>query len=926
MYLQAIFLILLLNYNFSFSQDQKKDESLKNTIVIKIDPAYKNICLHESINNTAIQNIFDAIKTTKIEKMFPNAILPLKGNFFQTDITTIYKIEYSSGLEPEKVSAWIRKINIIMYAHPYYVPHVLSYIPDDPLNVNQYYLDNIKAYDAWGLVGGKGDSSIVIGITDTGIDLTHEDLIDNINYNFEDTIDGIDNDNDGYIDNFFGWDVANWDNSPQVETSPSINVYTRNHGIWVAGMAAARTDNGIGVSGTGFRSKFLPIKILNSDGIINSGYEGIVYAADHGCAIINCSWGGSTGHPFGQDIVNYATFNRNCLVIAAAGNKHEYDILYPAAYNNVLSVTGTNSADISTHSYNIHVDISAPGQNIFSPDINNTYWSAFSGTSYSSPIVAGCAAIVKSFFPNYRPQQIAERLRATSDNIDSINPEHAYLIGKGRANLYRALADSTAHSVRFENIEIEQAYDGIIPGEELEIKGIFINYLDSVSNLTVTITTDNPYLEIMTAENTLSLMKELDTIDNYTSPFIIKILDNVPYDEKIILKMNYSSSEIGYSDYQFIELDANLSYRNIDTNNISTTLTSIGRIGYNYSLSQGEGFRYKDGESILYEAGIMIASSNEISSVSVRDEYNFKINSAVKEISINATTHEPDIALQSVFSEQIDQNNFNVDVINRAFAWKKPGHENYIIVEYDVINKNAFPISNFYFGIFADWDIVNPFNNKTSYNLEKRLSYSYYNDGGYELYAGISHLSDLQGFKYSIDNVAGGNGGIDISDNYSKEEKYISLSNNRYEAGINGNDVVDVISFGPSYIGSGDTITYAFAMMAGETLYTLLQTAESAKQMYDSIKTSVNHQENTASFDFNIMQNDGRIKIAITGNESDFTVSIYNSYGQELLKAGAIGKMAEFSSKEYSSGVYIVEVYNGKQKLRKKFVLLHTSN
>ncbi|GAI36367.1 unnamed protein product, partial [marine sediment metagenome] len=130
---------------------------------------------------------------------------------------------------------------------PHYLPELL-YTPDDPLNIYQYYLDTIKAYDAWEIC--KGDSNIVIGITDTGVDIDHEDLQGNIYYNYNDPINGIDDDNDGFIDNFRGWDLGENDNNPQWE----IN----DHGVVVTGIAGARTDNGIGISGVGFKSRFLP--------------------------------------------------------------------------------------------------------------------------------------------------------------------------------------------------------------------------------------------------------------------------------------------------------------------------------------------------------------------------------------------------------------------------------------------------------------------------------------------------------------------------------------------------------------------------------------------------------------------------------------------------------------------------------------------
>ena len=114
----------------------------------------------------------------------------------------------------------------------------------------QFHLAQINVYDAWNVT--KGDEDIVIGIIDTGADLDHEDLVGNLYLNADDPIDGEDNDGDGYIDNYYGWDFADNDNSPEADGST--------HGTGVSGIAAAATDNNIGIAGIGFKTKFMPIK------------------------------------------------------------------------------------------------------------------------------------------------------------------------------------------------------------------------------------------------------------------------------------------------------------------------------------------------------------------------------------------------------------------------------------------------------------------------------------------------------------------------------------------------------------------------------------------------------------------------------------------------------------------------------------------
>ena len=190
-------------------------------------------------------------------------------------------------------------MKITEYVEPYYLPK-LTYTPSDTITDNQRYLDLMEAENAWDIT--KGDTTIVIGITDTGWDTSHPDLLDNVKINYNDPINGVDDDNDGYIDNYIGWDLGMDDNDAMWESSA--------HGTNVSGIAAAATDNVTGIAGVGFNTKFMPIKISNSVGVLTRAYQGVVYAADHGCFIINCSWGSFVPSQFGQDIIDYATIKK----------------------------------------------------------------------------------------------------------------------------------------------------------------------------------------------------------------------------------------------------------------------------------------------------------------------------------------------------------------------------------------------------------------------------------------------------------------------------------------------------------------------------------------------------------------------------------------------------------------------------------------
>ncbi|MDD2413388.1 MAG: S8 family serine peptidase, partial [Bacteroidales bacterium] len=260
--MKQFFLSIFLSF-FSFvAMSQNVYDSnaglIDNTLILKIKEEYRFHSAGNNIENARFQMIAHELGVVSLKKIFPfaKALQEKKNQWGETlvDLSLIYELKYDSPVSLRKAQSMISNIGIFEYVDfkHFYKP---MNVPNDPNNGSQYHLNTIRAYDAWDI--SKGDSSVVIAIIDTGMDFNHLDLKDNVAYNYADVIDGIDNDNDGYIDNFRGWDFGTDDNNPQI-------VYG-GHGVFVAGLAAAHTDNGIGISGVGYNSRFLPIKIANAD-------------------------------------------------------------------------------------------------------------------------------------------------------------------------------------------------------------------------------------------------------------------------------------------------------------------------------------------------------------------------------------------------------------------------------------------------------------------------------------------------------------------------------------------------------------------------------------------------------------------------------------------------------------------------------------
>jgi subtilisin family serine protease len=309
---------------------------------------------------------------------------------------------------------------------------------------------NIQAPEAWDIETGSPD--VVIAIIDSGIDYTHPDFAGKI-WNNTDEIpnNGIDDDNNGYIDDVIGWDFAYNDNDPKDELG---------HGTMCAGVAGAATNNGIGIAGIGWNCKIMPVQVYTKEGSYNPTKvaNAIKYATDNGAIVISMSLGSDVSSDVLLDAVNYA-HSKGVFLCAAAHNYDSSAKMYPAAYENVTAVAATNQKDKRCtpqdwgaglgSNYGDWVDIAAPGNLIYTTmptyHVNgNDYWGYKQnydyvwGTSISAPMVAGAAALLLSKNPSLTPDEVKALL---CSNVDPYNSDQ--YIGTGRLNVYKALAALT---------------------------------------------------------------------------------------------------------------------------------------------------------------------------------------------------------------------------------------------------------------------------------------------------------------------------------------------------------------------------------------------------------------------------------------------------------------------------------------------------
>ncbi len=890
-----------------------------NTIIIKVKPEYRSSCSENDIQIIALQKLINQFSIVEIKKMFPHDVPPLREFNEQgkkmVDLSLIYILHYKGDGNLVKIINQFLHSGIVVYAEPKFIPHTQS-TPNDPSIGNQYFLTNIQAYSAWNI--SQGDTNVVIGITDTGTDTDHPDLASNIKHNYADPINGLDDDGDGYIDNFTGWDVGENDNDPLVGTCGNCS-----HGSHVSGCADAVTNNGIGVASPGYNCKFLPVKIADASGALTQAYEGIRYAADHGCQIINCSWGGSGGGQAGQDVINYATYNKNSLVVVAAGNNNSNLPFYPGSFDNTLGVAATTQSDVkaSFSNYGNSIDVCAPGSGIYSTIYDNTYANE-SGTSMASPIVAGCAAIVKSFFPTYTARQIGERLRATCDNIDAIsgNIPYANMLGKGRVNLYSALTNLNAKSVRMDNISIVDSNNNILQlGDTMRIVGDITNYLNATTNLSVTLSTTSSYVTILDGNTLVGAIPTLATTNNILDPFVVQINPSTPLNSIVTFKLQFNDGS--YSDFQYFNVTLNVDYINIEINDIHTTNTSKGRLCFNSENSiDGLGFDLNQTGNLVYESGFMVGISGAVSD-NVRGATSGLTDDDFMPLALiqqNVPSVWSDFDTHGVFNDSKSPNKLGLTISHRSMSWSQVPNNKFHIFEYTIKNTGLVPYNNLFAGIFNDWDIQNYSNNKINEDPTLKLGYAYCTDAA-GLYAGVKLLTNGGFTHYGVDNITGGSGGADLSNGYDDADKFTTLSTNRATAGgaTTGNDVIDVVSTGPFTLAINDSVVVAFAMVAGQDLADIQSSAQQAQIKYD-LATAIKENNNSSILSANPYPNPTNDNVLLPyylKNSTTLMLSVYDVTGK-LVMEHALGIInsgehsIQISLAGLPSGLYHYRLYS----------------
>lgn len=692
--------------------------------------------------------------------------------------------------------------------------HSIDSPPNDPYYPLQWYLHKINAIPAWDVA--LGDSSVTIAIVDIGVNLDHNDLQRNrwVNYPEKNGVPGVDDDGNGFIDDVHGWDFYDDDSDPR---SGGIDV----HGTHVAGLAAAVTDNGFGISGVSWNCRYMAVRV--GGGIsIRYGYEGVIYAAASGADIINLSWGSNTPSNIERITIEYAN-QMGALVIAAAGNRQNSTTPfnhYPAAYENVMGVAAVDTSDklANLSNYNSWVDISAPGIDILST-VSNGY-GILSGTSMATPIVSGAAALLKSMHPNWTHEQLRLQLMLSSDPIDNLNPRFADSLGYGRLNLYRALADRqpgfqiadfSATDGQFSN------HNGIIdPDEDVELVIELKNLLLKPANVSGWISSKGAYLDIDEFVVDFGIIDPGESVVNAQMPFQGHIYRLAQKGRIINCELNLTIDVVRRQSIPF-SFTVQPPYVNHNNGNIILTVTNFGAFGYwDYleNTTPGEGMRFpKDGLNGLFHGSLMISTApGKVSDCAFGD------SSLIRRDFVSSTNDfhiQTDDENRQISISKIADTREHIEVGQKVISYPHSPDDDYVFVEYTIKNKDLFDLDSVLVALFLDWDIVNPSNNNyCKWDEDSQLGWMGYNGGGFPVF-GAALLDQNTGFQVAVNNNEDWPDGK--WERWSDNAKYQLMQQgfSRAETAESG-DCSQLIGSERLSIAVNDSLVITFAILAGE--------------------------------------------------------------------------------------------------------------
>jgi len=410
-------------------------EYAPNEVLVRFDPGRAKPALTDSL--------FARLGLSDPAEVIPPAGRSRRARTARETLGAWWKYRLDGALDPAAVADSLNRVSGVT-AQPNYLYRSFATPPNDPEWPNQWSAQMVGLEAVWQKARSEAQDSVIVGIIDSGVDYQHPDFAPRIWRNAAEVngVPGVDDDGNGYVDDYVGWDFTDApdlpakgdyrdrDNDPMDESG---------HGTNVAGVVAAAINNGVGMAGIGVTARIMALR-AGADLIFGGGFleedditAAMIYAVENGAKIINMSFGDVVSSPLMRDVVRYADAG-GVVLVAAAGNESKPFLLYPAAYDETIAVGATTDADAraSFSSYGENLDLVAPGMNILTTRRGGGY-TRNGGTSFAAPCVSGAAAIILSLAPYLTPSQVRSMLR--TGVVDLGSPGWDMETGFGRLDL-----------------------------------------------------------------------------------------------------------------------------------------------------------------------------------------------------------------------------------------------------------------------------------------------------------------------------------------------------------------------------------------------------------------------------------------------------------------------------------------------------------
>ncbi len=865
-------LILMISVGFLHQADgMYQDEVLQGRVLVQFVEGVAITADHAKTGFTFFDEAASSINVQSIEQAFPmvealasERRLSLAGR----SLLRVFVVKYSSQVDARKVARVLMRSPHVEIAEPQYVS---SYgagdlttrfnvsgsegsqkaIPNDSLYGNQRHLRRLEMEAAWEVIKGY-EGNTVIAIVDGGTDWRHKDLYGNLWINENEIPDnGIDDDNNGYVDDIRGWNFANDSNDPTgLAETPRGGM----HGTATAGIAAAVTNNQRGIAGSSWNAKFMPINVScrRTEGACFDK-QGVLYAAASGADVISTSFGTSQYSAIAE-LVYRTVVESGAVIVASAPNglaNMDTDPHYPASYSSTLSVSGTEK-DIDFNirfGFGRSLDVLAGGMDIDALGPGDLYVQV-TGTSFAVPLVSGIIGLLRTHFPDYGPYEIMEQVKQTADPIEvSLSGS----MGKGRVNAHRALTEESPPGIRMTSFqwENENGDSDLLPGENFTVEATFTNYGGDAGNLTVALEENSrggPFLLMNSGPIPVGPLGRGKSVD---VSFEMSVANPVPANHQALLFATITDGEFSATS-DLVRLDVNiegaLAHR---TEALTASITDQGNIGYRElrnPKSPGSGFRVMNGDGllvdILQEGGLMIGTDEENLSDTVtaadveqeaqHEEFKLTHGSELKITRPGALTSEYGSVELEDFGATL--NPLGVTVLQESYVNDTAEHEDVLILEYTVTNANIErDLNGLWVGLFLDWDLSDGgFQDKSDFDDSRELG-MLLSDDAMTPAVGVKVLTNNAGVSYAVlENLNYIVRGL-FAEGFTDEAKWAFLSGGIRLAQYGPDNLSQVIGAGPFDLKPQQSAVVAFALIGGTDMGDIQRNADSAQRLWDEV-------------------------------------------------------------------------------------------